>query len=60
MNDMTILRDLLGVRFPDQRIEELIEVYGPVLAEIRKLRELDLFEIHPAVLFDPTVPYKTR
>ncbi len=58
MSDMTLLRELLGVPFTDERMEELIKAYGPVLAEIRKLRALDLSEIHPAVLFDPTVRYR--
>lgn len=32
--------------------------FAPVLAEIRKLRELDLTEIHPPIIFDPSLPYR--
>ena len=32
--------------------------FAPVLAEIRKLRELDLTEVHPPIIFDPSLPYR--
>jgi len=37
-----------------------LNTYRSILAEIKKLRELDLTDVHPAVIFDPTAPYRQR
>lgn len=46
-------KDILGVDFDPARLEANLEAYGPILEEIRKLRELDLSDVHPVVIFDP-------
>lgn len=51
-------RDILGVTLTPERLAENLESYRTVLDEIRKLRELDLTEVHPAVIFEPTAPYR--
>ena len=51
-------RDILGVALAPERLAENLESYRTVLDEIRKLRELDLTEVHPAVIFEPTAPYR--
>lgn len=42
----------------DARITSPQDQFAPVLAEIRKLRELDLTEVHPPIIFDPSLPYR--
>lgn len=51
-------RELLGLDLPPERLNEVLTAYGDILAEIRKLRELDLTDVHPAVVFEPTAPYR--
>jgi hypothetical protein len=48
---------LLGADYPPDRIEEVVAAYRGILDEIRKLRTLDLTDIHPAVVFDPKAGY---
>lgn len=50
---MDDLRRVTGLPFDDARMTELLEKYGPMLAEIEKLRSLDLKDVFPAVRFDP-------
>ena len=50
-------RDIMGVDFDAERLRETIEAFAPVLDEIRKLRSLDLSDVQPAVVFDPTQGY---
>ncbi len=47
-------RDLLGLDVSPERWRELLTDYADILEELRKLRSLDLTDIHPAVVFDPT------
>jgi len=51
-------KDLLGVDFTPERLQQNLESFRPVLDEIRKLRALDLADVHPAVIFEPTAPYR--
>ena len=51
-------KDILGVDFDAARLEQNLEAYLPILEEIRKLRTLDLAEVHPAVVFDPAKGYE--
>lgn len=51
-------KDLLGVDFTPQRLEQNLEAFRPILGEIRKLRALDLADVHPAVIFEPTAAYR--
>jgi len=50
--------DILGVDFPPNRLQENLAAFRDILAEIRKLRALDLTEIHPAIIFDATSAYR--
>ena len=52
--------DLLGIGPEGARLGENLAAYRAILAEIRKLRTLDLADIHPAVVFDPQLPYRGR
>jgi putative NADH-flavin reductase len=51
-------QDILGVEVTPERLAENLESYRSILDEIRKLRELDLTEVHPAIIFEPTAPYR--
>jgi hypothetical protein len=51
-------KELLGLDLPPERLQEVLAAYGDILAEIAKLRTLDLTDVHPAVIFEPTAPYR--
>jgi hypothetical protein len=55
--DMRVLGRWLGVEFAAQRVTHNLDTYAPILAEISKLRELDLSEVHPVVVFNPARAY---
>lgn len=44
--------ELLGIGLPPERMAENLAAYRDILIEIRKLRDLDLTEVHPVVSFD--------
>jgi hypothetical protein len=48
----------LGLPFDTKRIRYLEDKYRPILDQIRKLREIELKDVYPAVFFDPMRPYK--
>lgn len=48
-----LLQALLGLNLSSTRLEEVIISWRPILAEIHKLRELDLSDVPPAVTFTP-------
>jgi hypothetical protein len=50
--------EISGVHVTAERLRENLAAYRTILAEIQKLRELDLADIHPAVIFDPTAAYR--
>ncbi|WP_267427057.1 DUF1028 domain-containing protein [Methylobacterium sp. GC_Met_2] len=54
-----LLSDVIGLP-PEaaERMAHLQAQFAPVLAEIRTLRALDLTQVHPAILFDPSLPYR--
>jgi uncharacterized Ntn-hydrolase superfamily protein len=53
-----LLEEILGIDFaPDRALTNIAE-YRRHLVEIRKLRELDFDDIHPAVVFDPTMSWR--
>ena len=54
------MQDLLGTSLSDERFQEILAAFDDVLAEIRKLRSLDLTDVHPAVIFEPTAPYRAQ
>lgn len=50
--------DMLGIGPEEARLAANLESFRPIVDEIRKLRTLDLTDIQPAVVFDPTLPYR--
>jgi uncharacterized Ntn-hydrolase superfamily protein len=48
-----VLAQWLGASFAPARLAHNLVLYGGILAEISRLRELDLSDLHPAVIFDP-------
>jgi len=50
--------DILGLDLPPERLKEGLDAYRDILQHIRKLRELDLTDVHPAIVFVPTWPYR--
>lgn len=53
-----VVREVLGVDLPPERLAENLAAFARILEEIAKLRELDLTDIHPSIVFDPTAPYR--
>jgi len=51
-------RDILGVELDAARLQEVVDAYRDIAAEIAKLRELDLTDVHPAIVFEPTAVYR--
>jgi hypothetical protein len=45
--------DVFGVSLPTERFEAIARELGQVLAEVKKLRSLDLSDTDPVVVFDP-------
>jgi hypothetical protein len=62
MNKPTLdpFQDILGVYVTPERLQENLASYAPILEEIRKLRELDLTDIHPAIIFEPTAAARKK
>lgn len=50
-------KDILGLDLPPERLDETLQAYAEILRAVQKLRALDLTELHPAVVFDPTDGY---
>jgi len=50
--------DVMGLELTPERRAVVLEAYRDVLAEIAKLRTLDLTDVHPCVIFEPTAPYR--
>ncbi len=46
--------DVIGLDLPESERVALLAHFRTIANEIAKLRALDLTDIHPAVLFDPT------
>lgn len=53
-----MLEALAGTTLGMARLQEVCAAYAPLLAEIAKLRTLDLADVHPAVIFEPTAAYR--
>lgn len=51
-------KDILGIDLDPERREAVLKAYADVLVEIRKLRALDLTDVHPCVIFEPTAAYR--
>lgn len=48
-----VLAQWMGTSFASERLAHNLALYGGIVAEIGRLRELDLSGLHPAVIFDP-------
>jgi hypothetical protein len=46
------LAEVVGTNLLPERLTLNLVAYRDIVAEIRKLRELDLTDIHPVVVFD--------
>ena len=56
-----LIERLSGSPVGSARFLEILSEYESIFQEISRLRGLDLQDIHPAVIFEPTAPYrKTR
>jgi hypothetical protein len=55
---METLRAVLGLDLPDEELSQLLVAYEAIHREIQKLRTLDLTDTHPAVIYDPLLPYR--
>ena len=51
---------IFGLDLERERFQIVIKELETVLAEVMKLRELDLHELDPAVIFDPETSYRDR
>jgi hypothetical protein len=63
MNDGPSLdpwKDVLGIDVAPERLQENLAAYRGILAEIVKLRSLDLTDVPPAIIFEPTAPYRLK
>jgi hypothetical protein len=49
---------LTGTPLDSTRLQEVLAAFAPILEEIARLRELDLGDVHPAVIFEPTAAYR--
>ena len=60
MNDSPLdpFKDILGIDLAPERLHENLAAYRSILTEIQKLRELDLTDIHPVVIFEPTAVWR--
>ncbi len=46
-------RDVLGLEVGPERLAHDLSAFSEILAELQRLRSLDLTALHPAVVFDP-------
>jgi hypothetical protein len=51
-------RDILGVDLTPERLQKNLAAFDDIRREIEKLRQLDLTDVHPAIVFEPTAPYR--
>ncbi len=56
----TLLAQLSGTPLDSERLQAVLTAYAPILDEIARLRTLDLRDVHPAVIYEPTAPYRSR
>lgn len=57
-DSLDVLNELLGTSAFAERVAENLAAYRAIASEIRKLRELDLANVHPVVVFDPVAAFK--
>ena len=54
------IRELLGLDLPPDRQAAVVAAFRDILANLEALRALDLTDVHPAIIFEPTAPYRTK
>jgi len=54
-----LLAQLSGTPLDSHRLQAVLAAYAPILEEIARLRTLDLRDVHPAVIYEPTAPYRS-
>ena len=54
-----LLAQLSGTPLDSDRLRAVLAAYAPILEEIARLRTLDLRDVHPAVIYEPTAPYRS-
>lgn len=52
--------EFFGLDLPPERLQEVLTAYRAIGKEIARLRELDLTDTHPAIIFEPTAPYRRQ
>ena len=52
--------DIIGVSYTPERLQANLATFRDILREIEKLRQLDLTDVHPAIVFEPTAPYRNE
>ena len=55
---LNVWTDILDVQVNPERLKQNLASYTEILDEIKKLRALDLTDVHPAIIFEPTAPYR--
>ncbi len=55
---LDVWTDILDVQVNPERLKQNLASYTEILEEIKKLRALDLTNVHPAIIFEPTAPYR--
>jgi hypothetical protein len=54
------IAELLGIDLSSERLAHDLGAFRDIQAEIAKLRELDLTEAHPVVIFDARAAFARR
>ena len=55
---LALLQRVTGTPLAPERLEALLAAGAPILEEIARLRTVDLADLHPAVIFEPSAPYR--
>ncbi len=58
MTPINLLNDVTGTELSEECLRALLNEAAEILAAIRKLRSLDLTDVHPAVVYDPLLPWR--
>jgi hypothetical protein len=58
LSDLPSLEQICGLSLTPERLNEVLNAYMDILVEIRKLRDLELTDVHPPILFDPLAVYR--
>jgi putative NADH-flavin reductase len=55
---LDLMGDIIAAHVSAERFQQNLVAFRDVLSEIKKLRQLDLTEVHPAIIFDPGAAYR--